>query len=96
MFCYRRGQQTQKSVWQIVLEFYQELFDMWLCEFLKIMFKRLLKQFIDYARAQGVSDQEELRENLDTMLQNFFERNEIIEKITEADNDDFLKEANRA
>lgn len=93
MLCYRRQQQIQKSMWQIVLEFYQELFDIWLFEFIKIMFKRLVKYFIEYAIAQGVSDLRDLRENIDSVLQNFFECEEIIEKITEADNDDYIKVA---
>lgn len=93
MFCYRKEQNSNKPMGQIVLEFYQELFDMWLNAFVEIMFVRYAKDFVDYAIELGYTDLFDLRKNIDKLLRAFFEREVWIDKITEADNKRLKKSA---
>ena len=93
MFCYQKEQNNNKPMGQIVLEFYQELFDMWLNAFVEIMFMRYAKDFVDYAIELGYSNLFDLRKNIDKLIQEFFEREVWLDKITEADNKELRKSA---
>ncbi len=93
MFCYRKEQSNNKPMGQLVLEFYQELFDMWLSTFVEMMFVRYAKDFVDYAIELGYTNLFDLQKNIDKLLQAFFEREVWIDKINEADNNKFVKSA---
>ncbi len=93
MFCYQKEQNSYKPMGQIVAEFYQELFDLWLNKFVEIMFMNYAKDFIDYAIELGYSNLYDLRGNIDKLLQSFFERDVWLNKITESDNHSFRKSA---
>jgi len=93
MFCYRKERNNNKPMGQLVLEFYQELFEMWLNAFVEIMFVRYAKDFVDYAIELGYTNLLDLRKNIDKLLRTFFEREAWIDKITEADNKEFKKSA---
>jgi len=93
MFCYRKVQNENKPMGQIVLEFYQELFDMWLTALVEIMFKRYVKDFLEYALELGYSSLMDLRKDIDTLLEDFFDREVCLEKITESDKHEFRKSA---
>ena len=91
MFCYRKEQNSYKPMGQIVAQFYQELFDMWLTKFVEIMFIQYAKDFVDYAIGLGYSNLYDLRKNINKLLQEFFEREVFLDKITESDNHGFSK-----
>ena len=86
MFCFKKEQNSNKPIGQILLEFYQELCGIWLKTFVQIMFIRYAKDFIDYAIELGYSELFDLRKNIDKLLHNFFEQEVWIDKITERDN----------
>ena len=85
MFCFRKVENHNKPMGQIVFEFYQELFDLWLTAFVELMMVKMTKQFLDYVIDMGYTDVKDLRKDIDKMLTKFFEREEWIEKITESD-----------
>ena len=93
MFCYRKEENSYKPMGRIVAQFYQELFDMWLNKFVEIMFIQYAKDFVDYAIELGYSNLYDLRKNIDKLLQEFFEREVFLDKITEADNHSLRKSA---
>jgi len=93
MFCYRKVQNHHKPMGQIVFEFYQELFDLWLTAFVELMMIRTTKQFLDYVIEFGYTEIKEVRKNIDVLLIQFFERDDWIEKITESDKHEFRKTA---
>lgn len=93
MFCYRKEQNNCKPMGQILLEFYQELFEMWLKTFVDIMFMRYAINFVDYAIELGYSNVLNLRKNIDKLLEKFFNREEWINKITEREKTSFKKSA---
>ncbi len=93
MFCYRKEMSNNEPMGQIILKFYQELFDMWLSAFVEIMFVRYAKDFVDYAIELGYTNLLDLRQNIEKLLRAFFEQRDLIDKITEVDNKEFRKSA---
>ena len=93
MFCFRKEMSNNEPMGQVVLKFYQELFDMWLSAFVEMMFVRYAKDFVDYAIELGYTDLFDLRKNIDKLLRAFFEQEVWIDKITEADNKQLRKSA---
>ena len=93
MFCFRKEMNNSEPMGQIIIKFYQELFDMWLSTFVEIMFVRYVKNFVDYAIKLGYTDLFDLQKNIDKLLQAFFEREVWTDKITEADNKPLRKSA---
>ena len=93
MFSYRKEKNNNEPMGQITLKFYQELFDMWLSTFVEIMFIRYVKDFVDYAIEIGYTNLLDFRKNIGLLLQNFFQREVWIDKITEADNKQLRKYA---
>ncbi len=57
------------------------------------MFIQYAKDFVDYAIELGYSNLYDLRKNIDKLLQEFFEREVFLNKITESDNHSFRKSA---
>ncbi len=93
MFCYRKIENHNKPMGQIVFEFYQELFDLWLTAFVELMMMRTTKQFLDYVIELGYTEMKEVRKNIDALLTKFFEQDDWIEKITDSDKHEFRKTA---
>lgn len=74
---FRRG--SNKIIYETI-ELFQELFEMWLSEFMKMMFHKLIEQFIKQAIENGFSDLKDLKNNLDETLKSLFEKEVIIDK----------------
>ena len=93
MFCYLKEVQNNKPLGQLLTEFYQELFELWLFEFIELMCMRYVHEFIDYALKSGYSKLEDLKKNLEKTLHDFFEQKYIPDKITDSDKHEFRKTA---
>jgi len=93
MFCYRKEQNSFRPMGQIVAEFYQDLFEMWLSMYAEIMFMNQLKDFVDYAIDLGYSNLLDLRNNIDNLLKEFFDSDVCLDKITESDKHGLRKSA---
>ena len=74
-----------KSTQQVLLEFYQEMCEIWLSDFIEIMFRKQIKAFLKKAIELGYSDIKELINNLDSVLDDFFRKEIHIDKIEEYD-----------
>jgi len=91
MFCYHK-EISNKSIEedkilttkQLLLEFYNNLYELCLQDFINMMFVKMIKQFIDFALSIGISRLEDLKINIDTLLMDFFNQTEFIDKIEEA------------
>lgn len=85
MFCHRKEKRENIPMGQILFDFYQELYDSWLTTFVEVMFKRFVSHFIDYAIELGYTNLIDLKQNIDKIIIDFFEKEVILDKITEAD-----------
>ncbi len=93
MFCYKKEKQNNKPIGQLLTEFYQELFELWLYEIIELMCIRYIHEFIDYALKSGFNNLEDLKKNLENTLHHFFEQKHILDKITDSDKHEFRKTA---
>jgi DDE superfamily endonuclease len=85
MFCSQREEKKQQSMMQILMGFYEELFDEWLTRFIEKKIKEGIRKFLAYALKQGTTDLRELNLNIDNMLVKFFEEEFYPDKIVEVD-----------
>ncbi len=89
MFCYKKEKSNgeiaakKRSTEQILLEFYEELFEGWLSDFVELMFKRYLEHFLDYAEEMGFTNITDIKANFEAILKDFFNKDFVLEKIKE-------------
>jgi hypothetical protein len=92
LFCYKKEQANNQlakeriSTEQIMLEFYQELFEICLNQFIEIMLKRKLKQFLEYAQKIGIKNIDEAIAKADNLIEVFFRSEYYADKIEELPN----------
>jgi hypothetical protein len=89
LFCYKKEQinndiAQKKSMGQIVLEFYQEIFEICLNEFIEIMFRKKLQEFLLFARESRIKNIDEIMLKYDRLIENFFKSVHYSDKIEEA------------
>lgn len=89
MLCYKKQQKTYPSMEQLLIEFYEELEEASLTIFFNALFTQKVKDFIDYSITYGYTSLTELRKDVDIVLRKFFESEVIIDKITEADKQNY-------
>ena len=82
MFSYKKEQAENKtSTEQLLLEFYQEIFEISLNQFIEMMFKQKLKQFLEYAKKIGIKSIEETIIKVDNLIERFFKTEHDYDKI---------------
>ena len=83
-FAHLKMKEQSESVGQLVLNFYQELYEVSLIVFIKNIFTERLVKALDYALELGYRSIENLRDNIDIFLIWFFTMQEFDCKIREA------------
>lgn len=89
LFCYKKEQannqlaEAKVSTEQILLEFYQEISEICLSQFLEIMLKRKLKQFLGYIKEVGIKNIDEAIAKADNLIEDFFRSAHYADKIEE-------------
>lgn len=91
MLCYKKHQDGHASMEQLLIEFYEQLEETFLTNFINIIIGQQVKKVLDYAIANGYTNLIDFRKDIDVILRKFFENDIIIDKITEADNQYFQK-----
>jgi DDE family transposase len=85
MFCKKREEENQKPMLQILMEFYDEVFDEWLDNYIERVLRENMVKLIDYALKIGITDVRELQLKLDDVLDKFFNEVFYPDKIEEMD-----------
>jgi hypothetical protein len=91
MLCYKKQQDGHDSMEQLLIEFCEQLEEAFLTNFINIIIGQQVKKVLDYAIANGYNNLIDFRKDIDIILRKFFEKEIIIDKITEADNQYFRK-----
>lgn len=85
MFCSKREETKQQSMMQILMDFYEELFDDWLTKFIELKLRSGIRKFLEFSIKKGITDLRILYRDLDQMLIDFFEKEFYPDKIVEVD-----------
>ena len=85
MFCHIREIENHKSMHQLLFEFYEELFDEWLDNYIKLRMQKEIEHVLNFAKELGMQSIDELILNLDNVMKRFFDEVFLPDKITEAD-----------
>ncbi|MDP8268464.1 MAG: transposase, partial [Candidatus Tenebribacter davisii] len=85
MFCHIREIENHKPMCQLLLEFYEELFDEWLDNYIKLQMQKEIENVLLYAKGLGMQSLDELILNLDNVMKRFFDEVFLPDKISEAD-----------
>lgn len=93
MLCFKKKQDGHASMEQLLIDFCEQLEETFLTNFINIIIVQQMKKLIDYGIANGYNNLIDFRNDIDIILRKFFEKEIIIDKITEADNQYFRKVA---
>ncbi|MCF7919309.1 MAG: transposase [Candidatus Cloacimonetes bacterium] len=85
MFCLKREEENQKPMLQVLMEFYDDLFDEWLDNYIERILSENMAKLISYALKNGITDLRELQLKLDDVLDKFFSEVFYPDKIEEMD-----------
>ena len=75
-----------KTTELILIDFYKDLYDIWLSEFIELMFKRIVSSFLEKTLKMGDKKISKVLEDLDHILEVFFKSACYIDKIVEVNN----------
>jgi hypothetical protein len=83
MLCSLKELQPKKSMFQLLFEFAQEFEDFCFALFFTYMFRKMCKEFIEYASRQGIFEVNKLIEKYDKLIEDFLNSETFENKIEE-------------
>lgn len=85
MFCHIREIENQKTMYQVLCEFYEELFDEWLDNYIKRILVRHIEDVARFAQRRGIRTIDEFINKIDNIMESFFEEEFYPDKFIEKD-----------
>jgi len=83
MFCHKCVKENKKTMPQILIEFYDELFDEWLDNYIERVLREQIVNVINYVLKKEITDLRVLKQKIGSLLDNFFEKEFYPDRIVE-------------